>query len=86
MKIVAQNNFKRVIRNVFSFGDSLLERKALFTAAKSIEARLLSKSVKFMESADIRALKGQISILRHNIEHLVTHPNDIDLVITLGAA
>lgn len=83
---MAQNNFKRVIRNVFSFGDSLLERKALFTVSKALEARMLSKSVKFMESADIRGLIGQISILRQNIERLITHPDDIDLVITLGAA
>lgn len=53
---------------------------------RAIEARLLSKSVKFMESADLQVLKGQISLIKHNIEQLITHPNDIDMVITLGAA
>ena len=53
---------------------------------RAIEARLLSKSVKFMESADLRVLRGQISLIKHNIEQLVTHPDDIDMVITLGAA
>ena len=86
---------KSRIRNVFSFGDSLIERKALFTASKynitlnlsrAIEAQLLSKSVKFMECADVQALKRQISIVRYNLESLITHPDNIDLVITLGAA
>lgn len=95
MKIVAQNSGKCGIRNVFSFGDSQIERKALFTASKyflfvtrcrAIETKLLSKSVKFMESADLQALKRQISLIRYNLESLITHPDDIDMVFTLGAA
>ncbi len=39
-----------------------------------------------MESADLQALKRQISLVRYNIASLVTHPHDIDLIITLGAA
>lgn len=79
---MAQQILKGSIRNLFSFGDSLLERKALFTAAKSIESRMLSKSVKLIESADLKALKKQLAIIGNNIESMIKHPNDIDLIIT----
>ena len=82
IKVVAQQVLKRSIKNIFSFGDSLLERKALFTTAKSIESRILSKSVKLIESANIKALKKQIAIISNNIENMVKHPNNIDLIIT----
>jgi len=70
------------VRNVFSFGDSVLERKALFTAAKSVAGNVFSKSVKLIEAADIKGLKNQISMISNNMESMVKHPNDIDLVIT----
>lgn len=80
--MVTQNILKGPIRNVFSFGDSLLERKALFTVAKSIAGSTLSKSVKLIEAADIKGLKNQISMISNNMESMIKHPNDIDLVIT----
>lgn len=59
----------------------MLERKALFTAAKSVAGTVWSKSVKFIEAADIKALKSQIAIISNNMESMVRYPNDIDLVI-----
>ena len=84
--MVAQNTLKKNIKNIFSFGDSILERKALFTAAKSVDRTMLSKSIKFIEAADIKALRNQISIISHNIENMVVYPNDIDLVMRSGGS
>ena len=84
-KVLAQEEVNGKIKNVFSFGDSTVERKALFTVVKSVAPKILCKSIKFIEAPDVKVLKNQISIINHNIDSMVAHPNDIDLVMTAGS-
>ena len=92
VRIVAQNNSASSLRNLFSFGDSQLEREALFTAARYLartrhsvlDVSAYCKSVKLMESPNTQTLKRQLALVQLNLDSLIAQESNIDLVITLN--
>lgn len=67
-------------KNIFSLGDSIHEREALFRATASLP-NCRSKSLKFMERPDIDQLCKQHSLIAGCFERLVHHDGRLDMCI-----
>ena len=71
-------------KNIMSFGDSHIERNALFSVTKE-KLQTLTKSLKFAEHPSIEQLKAQLNCLNNAFnsiqEHTVSH---LDLQLTIS--
>ena len=64
---------------VFSVGDSMIERDAVHLAAS--RHSLIIKSIKLEEKPNPEYLAEELRVLHESIDHLLSHPHHLDLVL-----
>lgn len=69
-------------KNILSFGDSIHERHAIHKVTATLRAAF-TKSVKFVERPTVEQLKRQVDLVHSCFDDIVTHANDLDLMLTI---
>jgi len=81
-EIALQHSLHEMKRNIVSFGDSHVEREAIRAVTRGVLG-WRCKSVKFAERPTVEQLRRQLELVTNCFHYIATHPNDLDLQLTV---
>jgi len=81
-EIALQHSLHEMKRNIVSFGDSHVEREAIRAVTRGVMG-WRCKSVKFAERPTVEQLRRQLELVTNCFHYIATHPNDLDLQLTV---
>jgi len=77
-----ENAKKNQYRHAISFGDSQVERQAIFDIGKYMVDTYV-KSIKFVSNPTIYELLEELHIVYQNLNHILSHPGHLDYEIQI---